>query len=149
MGRLCRTDAAALMGLLAEMRRDLFPSFGPPITAHHIAQGQHGIDMGACPTHPTAFQPRFNDEFVRAFHRPTANGPPRRLKAGIVHLSQPFVQIGQRLLHLFTVGVSFLQLLPLRPYGGRPLMFEWVESLGEPFAGRALSVAQGQCAEGV
>ena len=70
--------------------------------------------MGACPTHATAFQACFDDEFVSTFNCATPDGPPRRLKAGIVHLSQPFVQIGQRLLHLFTVGVSFLQLLPLR-----------------------------------
>jgi len=30
--------------------------------------------------HATALQPRFHDQFIAAFHRAAANGPPRGLK---------------------------------------------------------------------
>ena len=48
-------------GLGQELGVNLGPFLCPTVIADKVAQGQHGVDMGALPVHACAFEPRFDD----------------------------------------------------------------------------------------
>ncbi len=64
--------------------------------------------------HARAFQPRLDHDLVAAFDTPTANRVSRHLKARIVHLGTPLVQIIDR-------GTYAIECL-----GGRGAAFQFV-----------------------
>lgn len=61
------------------------PGFLPALIAHAIAQGQHGIDMHAFPSHAAAFQAGLDHELVGTFHHSRTDRPPSASKEGIAH----------------------------------------------------------------
>jgi len=84
--------------LLAQDRDNLGPSLRPAIIAGHIPQRHHGVDVVWSPMHATAFQARFDHQFVGTFDRPVTNRPASLLELGILHQSYALLQIGQFLL---------------------------------------------------
>jgi hypothetical protein len=86
---------SSLTRLIAQVAFNLRPRLRPPIRTGDRAQGDQWVHMGSCPVHATAFQSRFDHQFVGAFDAPAANWEALRLKGGVLDLIQPFGQIIQ------------------------------------------------------
>lgn len=52
---------ALLFRLGQELGVNLGPFMCPAVITGKVAQGQHGVDMGALPVHAGTFEPRFDD----------------------------------------------------------------------------------------
>lgn len=100
------------------------PGFLPSLITHAIAQGEHGINIGAFPSHATAFEPGLNDEFVRALDHAGTNRPAGSSKQRIAHQGEPFAQITQVLTNLFPVAFAFRQAISQTDKGVGATMFE-------------------------
>jgi hypothetical protein len=57
-----------------------------------LQKREHGIHIGAFPSHAAAFQARLNHQLVRTFHHPGTDGPPGLPKERRAHQSEPFAR---------------------------------------------------------
>ncbi len=71
----------------------LDPSFIPAIMTDLGAQSQHGIDMRALPSHPSAFESRLDHRFMRTLHTAAAKRPAQLLVKRILHLLLTLTQV--------------------------------------------------------
>lgn len=63
-----RTQRSVLVLVLPQVVLPGLPDFQPAIITDAIAQSQHGVDVFALPVHASAFEARFDHEFVGTLH---------------------------------------------------------------------------------
>ena len=85
------TNLTPFLRLLCLLVADLAPCFVPAITAHCIAQTQHGIYLRASLMHTRTFQTRFHNQLVAALYSTATQGPTLFLAGWILHLCFPFL----------------------------------------------------------